>query len=354
MGSNYYEQRNKYSDKEYIETYQKYHSSTKAAKELGVNYMTVIRALRRNGIDADGRKYNYGRNQKITDEQLLESISEGLTRNEIADKYDVHVANIDKRMNKLGIHAIYELRTCHSVFEDCWHYMESHDQKVKFSHPLFIYVESRRIDSKHYKIRLQCRKCGCVLERSFSRLRGNITCEACDKKKRGQQKALDKKRADLVRIFIALKELKSPKICECCGEEFYSLYAESLYCSEKCKRKAKKLRWKARYPQKAKERSKLHRSKYKERAKKYGGIYESGITRIKVVERDNYICQICGKTCNPEDNRWGSFGPDYPTLDHIIPLSKGGSHTWDNVQCACGMCNSTKSDSLELREEESA
>lgn len=34
-----------------------------------------------------------------------------------------------------------------------------------------------------------------------------------------------------------------------------------------------------------------------------------------------------------------SDGPDYPTIDHVIPLSKGGSHTWDNVKVACGECN---------------
>ena len=80
--------------------------------------------------------------------------------------------------------------------------------------------------------------------------------------------------------------------------------------------------------------------------KKYGVYYESGITRIKVIKRDKYICQICGKKCNPNDLRWGTLGPDFPTLDHVVPLAKGGSHTWDNVQCACGMCNSYKRDLL--------
>lgn len=34
------------------------------------------------------------------------------------------------------------------------------------------------------------------------------------------------------------------------------------------------------------------------------------------------------------------------TLDHIIPLSKGGSHTADNLQCAHFMCNSKKGDAM--------
>lgn len=34
------------------------------------------------------------------------------------------------------------------------------------------------------------------------------------------------------------------------------------------------------------------------------------------------------------------------TLDHIIPLSKGGTHTWDNVQLAHMSCNAGKCDRL--------
>lgn len=85
---------------------------------------------------------------------------------------------------------------------------------------------------------------------------------------------------------------------------------------------------------------------YRGRCRHYGVTYDPKVKREAVVERDNAICQICGKRCDPNDKRWGSFGPNYPTLDHIRPLSKGGTHTWDNVQCACGMCNSNKRDLL--------
>ena len=34
----------------------------------------------------------------------------------------------------------------------------------------------------------------------------------------------------------------------------------------------------------------------------------------------------------------------YPTVDHIVPLSKGGTHTWNNVQLAHMACNSGKCD----------
>jgi 5-methylcytosine-specific restriction endonuclease McrA len=44
----------------------------------------------------------------------------------------------------------------------------------------------------------------------------------------------------------------------------------------------------------------------------------------------------------PKDSWWKV------TLDHIIPLSKGGTHTWDNVRPAHRRCNELKGDRLYL------
>jgi 5-methylcytosine-specific restriction endonuclease McrA len=57
------------------------------------------------------------------------------------------------------------------------------------------------------------------------------------------------------------------------------------------------------------------------------------VNRREVLRRDNHTCQYCGST-------------KHLTLDHVIPRSKGGQHTWDNVVTACEKCNSTKSDRL--------
>lgn len=52
------------------------------------------------------------------------------------------------------------------------------------------------------------------------------------------------------------------------------------------------------------------------------------LSRRAVFVRDDFRCQYCGRSA---DN-----------VDHIIPKSRGGGHTWDNVVAACRPCNSRK------------
>ena len=55
--------------------------------------------------------------------------------------------------------------------------------------------------------------------------------------------------------------------------------------------------------------------------------------RALIYKRDNNKCQYCGATKNL-------------TLDHVIPKSKGGTDTWDNLVVACSSCNTKKGDKL--------
>lgn len=54
------------------------------------------------------------------------------------------------------------------------------------------------------------------------------------------------------------------------------------------------------------------------------------LTRLEIFNRDNYICQYCGKETHQL------------TLDHVIPRHRGGEHTWENVVSACVLCNRRK------------
>lgn len=54
--------------------------------------------------------------------------------------------------------------------------------------------------------------------------------------------------------------------------------------------------------------------------------------RKNVFARDKYICQYCGDIFHPKDL----------TLDHVLPRSKGGKTSWDNIVTACRQCNYQK------------
>lgn len=79
---------------------------------------------------------------------------------------------------------------------------------------------------------------------------------------------------------------------------------------------------------------------HRHRARKRGARVES-IYRRKIFERDNWVCHICGDPVNREAKN-GDL--DYPTLDHIIPLARGGAHSMANLKPAHAWCNSVKRD----------
>lgn len=76
----------------------------------------------------------------------------------------------------------------------------------------------------------------------------------------------------------------------------------------------------------------------RKRARRYGVEYEP-VQRIKVYERDRWRCGLCGKPVKPTAK---VPHPLAPTLDHVLPLSAGGGHTYANTQCAHFICNSRK------------
>src|SRR5258705_2206708 len=70
------------------------------------------------------------------------------------------------------------------------------------------------------------------------------------------------------------------------------------------------------------------------------------VSRRAVMARDGGLCQYCGSRAD--------------SIDHVVPRSKGGTHTWDNVVAACRPCNVRKRDrwlhdpSMQLRSRPSA
>jgi len=55
------------------------------------------------------------------------------------------------------------------------------------------------------------------------------------------------------------------------------------------------------------------------------------LTKKNVLLRDDYTCQYCGLR-----------GERMMTVDHVVPRSRGGPSTWENLVCACMRCNNRK------------
>ena len=119
------------------------------------------------------------------------------------------------------------------------------------------------------------------------------------------------------------------KTCTNCGETFYTNDARKKYCTKEC-------------------RKKLYNKTI--RIKRYQQItsreHDNDITLQQLYIRDKGRCYICGGQTDWNDykliNKTKIGQGNYPSIDHVIPLTKQGTHTWDNVRLAHTKCNQRK------------
>jgi 5-methylcytosine-specific restriction endonuclease McrA len=64
------------------------------------------------------------------------------------------------------------------------------------------------------------------------------------------------------------------------------------------------------------------------------------VTNTFLFARDHYSCQYCGR------HRSDLKGRQFLTRDHVLPRSRGGGNTWENVVTSCSPCNNRKGDRL--------
>ena len=195
---------------------------------------------------------------------------------------------------------------------------------------------------------LRCKDCGTVFNRSMISIRkGSVSCPTCmaaEAKRKAQAKLeADKERkAEAERIKAAKEKVKAERQaereririerihpCPVCGDPTDRPKYCSVRCSNKVMNKRKELK-----------RRNLIKTV----------MVDKDITVEGLFRRDEGVCSICGKRCNYEDytvvDGITICGDWYPSIDHIIPLAKGGLHSWDNVQLAHRRCNWEKSDNL--------
>lgn len=197
-------------------------------------------------------------------------------------------------------------------------------------------------------------------------------------KHEGQKEVRDKK-ALAIRLVRAIDPNRFGECLEC-GRKFYLSSIGKSYCSKSCSRARHKRfnpeQYKAkpkRYNHKCRECGKhytdnmmnsagcssqcknkyANRINYNTRKRKIiaNGKVDWDISVERLSKRDKGICYLCGTKVNFGDysrDSDGYFiaGDYYPSIDHTKPISKGGTHTWDNTKLAHRICNSMKSNNL--------
>lgn len=213
-----------------------------------------------------------------------------------------------------------------------------------------------------------CAGCGDVLPPKTYRGNPRKWCsEACRvatyyRNRPGSAKKSYEKKQEKVRAENAAK-YRGAK-CEQCGEDprWSALGVPRRFCSQKCATKAMHERALRENPpctvdgcdrpQKAKGLCNSHWAKhwYAEnpdayrksradyRARKMGAKV-GDVRRDAVLERDRWVCGICGEKIQ-KDAAW----PDVrsASIDHVVPLSKGGDHSMANCQASHLGCNVSK------------
>lgn len=122
------------------------------------------------------------------------------------------------------------------------------------------------------------------------------------------------------RVNASKRKPSVERTCLSCGKGFWSGWSRRKYCSVTCARREDRACRRAR---------KMGRSAV-------------AIASWQVFVRDNWKCHLCRRTTPA--SLMGTLAPNAPTIDHVVPLARGGDHTMANVRCACRDCNSRKSD----------
>jgi 5-methylcytosine-specific restriction endonuclease McrA len=96
----------------------------------------------------------------------------------------------------------------------------------------------------------------------------------------------------------------------------------------------------------ATEHSHLRRTRKKETKS------ERGISKLSLKRKLGTKCYYCGKEMDFKVGVGRKFNRDMATIEHLIPLAKGGEHTFENTVLACRHCNLSKSAKSESEFEE--
>lgn len=306
-------------------------SVSEAANELGLSRNTSYKWLENTGIEKRGQ---YSKAEELSSE-IIRLSNEGYGYRQIARKLNVTRNTVRTwcRKNNIKVREYTPVGKCKP------------EEEIKEIVSKQNYTYLGGYENYHSNITIRCNICGTVSTKYYPKFQDHVkhrpVCYECmriettkkqEERKRQReikeklniQERESRKRHKTLTLFISqLKRLHHCPVCD-------KLTLRRIYCSKECGRKVEN---------KVRE---LSRRRKIEKA-----MVDRDITVKRLYQKDNGICHICGKQTNLQDykvieNGTIVCGNDYPSIDHVIPLSKGGLHEWSNVHLAHRICNTIK------------
>ena len=199
--------------------------------------------------------------------------------------------------------------------------------------------------NRHRKATLSCDRCGktFIREDRSNRYTGTYCTWACRSEARWGELHASRKQVSIYapapmwhRVVTGMQTAAPARArtfiagdCVICGDSFLCLYG-SKTCGDRCQEE----HW----------ASVKRDAKHRRRARQKQAFI-APVSRHRIYKRDQWICQLCHE---PVDMTASVPSMLAPTIDHIIPLARGGAHAPHNVQTAHFICNSRKGDRAEL------
>ena len=255
---------------------------------------------------AEGNRDNWARQWAATHAKVLDAWNRGLNAKQIREELGVGEMTVYRHLKVEGISAQQRIRDMEAA---------KREEETAAKAAAKLYAETFR-DMKGEQLELfpkTCPTCGRPMP-------GGSTAKYCCEECRPSH-------------YFAQKDIEH--ICIGCGAHyFYSKEDDSSFtrCPDCQKEHKRELR------RQSVQYGKTLNARGRWWTRQTGAAYEP-IDPDVVFERDGGICYICHEPTKERDGEWA---PDYPTCDHVEPLSKGGAHTYDNIRLACWRCNTEK------------
>lgn len=295
------------------------------------------------------------------DEQIVSMRLKGLIQSDIAEHLNITRDKVRQVLKSKGITKSKYERECRHCDKS---FTTVNVSKVSCSEKC-----RRDYNKENRGIKQTCVRCA-------GEFGGYKILDHCSQKCRREDRVETDARKELTLRLAKAIDPRRHKECKSCGDNFYATNANRKYCSNLCSHRSNYTNKyePAAYNHKCKECGKHYtdnqsnsagcsrkcKNKYENRVRYNArrdmlvgnGRVDWSISVERLVHRDKGNCHLCNNKVDMKDfehNEQDYYiaGNYYGSVDHVIPLSKGGTHTWGNVKLAHRLCNSYKSDSVD-------